>query len=298
MQSAQMSGDAQKQKSAKDSPKDPYLKALEVARKPFEAAQTECHSAWKKSLGEAKPSSEGASKDPYLKAFEAAQKASRSVFEKGLSEARAEYERFSKDPYLKAFQVSQDFCRDIWRKGMGDARPSSELHDCATLVDILGQARFSQIEKIVVIGLEDPHLENVRKKLPLLQNGEIEPDGLGVSWEQAAFFRKIQVIGRIRHLYQDKRQVHLRIEVEDNGFTEQFKKVLQQKVLGFEINITPNAKGSCSQTTLLYDVRWAERALQDVIEALACWRRLPAAVLARNESIKLHPECRDPTIAP
>lgn len=283
---AQTSVDAQKQNTRAKEGSKGQTTVFDIVRLAFSAGEKAAESALNKA---------SSAKDPDHKAVQKALKDFRFEFEKLLNEAESWDESFVKWPYLKAFQATQDFFRKIWSEGEGRTKPSSELYNCATLVDILRQGRFKTINHIVVIGLEDPQLGNVVDKLYPLLNREIEPEQVVLAKQEPAF-RQIHVIGRIRHFYKNERKVDLKIDIADHKFTTGFKDVLQEKSLGF--NITPNAQNKCSKTTLLYDVRWGEQDLQELIKNLKKQGELPAAILTRDDSIRLCPEARDPPIAP
>lgn len=114
--------------------------------------------------------------------------------------------------------------------------PSSEMLKCESLLDILRQNRFSEINRMLVLSLQDPGLEFIRN-LPK----QIQKSAEDIQPRDTRFFRTIQVIQNIQYLYK-MRKIGLRVEAHDHNhaFTEEFKRVLE------------------SFGTLLYDVSWAE----------------------------------------
>lgn len=174
-------------------------------------------------------------------------------------------------------------------KGTGSANPWPDLYasDRATHVDSLSQGPFKKVKQIVVVGLEDPDLEKIRKKLDSLQGGEIHPDDL--SDKEKHVLEQTHFIPELGILCTHEPDISVRIEVEDNGFTKDFKTALE----GLGMNITPDAEKKCSETagTLLYDVRWPEDGKTDKksgVRRLADWKgnNPPVAFLAPNASIE------------
>lgn len=262
-----------------------------TAQEAFEKAVAASEAAWKEAMRGVKPSSEMEFKDLYLNAHRASQEALRSVFQRHML--------FEKYPHLKPFQVSQDHLHSQWNKGTGSTKPSSELYDYATLVKDLRNRKLKTIKQIVVVGLDDPELKNVQKKMDL-QSGKIFSGNPGLSDKQIHFFEQIPVLEKIQSPYKHKHNIDLRVEVVGRDLPEGFKTVLKQGLLGIKMNIRPDAKMKCSETagTLLYDIRWPEDVKpgeKSVVRLLATWKEdeLPLAVLAPSESINVDKDCEE-----
>lgn len=183
----------------------------------------------------------------------------------------------------RIFEACMEACRSGWKDNFRPWKPWSEL-DCQTLVDIMSQGRFSEIDHILVLGLGNMDLEYVRDALEMNK-------AFLLKHHHYEFFSIIQVVKRLERLFKGNHET-VRLEVEDQGFTPETRGGLE----GLGVNIIPASQGgvfgNASPTTLVYDARRFQTDLQKHIKDN--WERndglnskLPAAVITDRMSVRL-----------
>lgn len=192
------------------------------------------------------------------------------------------------DPTVKTFKAAMEACLSAQKKDWYPWKPSSEF-DCDTLVDIMDQGRFSKIDHILILGLGNFDLGNVRHKL----ENKLE---VIIQYYQDVYFTRIQVCKRLKRLFEEKNSRPVRLEAEDQGYTADTKRGL--KSLGITIISASQrgAFGNATPTTLVYDARKDQTDIRMHIEDF--WDQnkdpnsdralsLPVAVITHWDSIKL-----------